>query len=260
MAIVLGGARVETPGLETVSWLDDPAVPKATDGNPRRERIRAVVLHTVKGIRGKLLPGSKPSTRAEAYAKYQANTSRDVSWDYTIDTDGTIVVSNDPIERYTWQAGSVNPFTLGIEMVQEANGDLYADQMAVAVRFLDLLTRELSKRGHPIQRAIPWKDGKPVEGVIARLRNEPKTVAGIYGHRNQTDQRGPGDPGNYIFEALAAAGYQQFDYDAGADLAAWRGVQAGYRLPVDGIPGIATRDALIAAGYPHGLLVRRPGD
>lgn len=260
MGIVLNGQRIETPGLETISWLDDPKVPRATDTQPRRQRIRAVVLHTVKGIRGNLLPGSKPSTRAEAYAKYQANTSRDVSWDYTIDTDGTIIVSNDPIERFTWQAGAVNPFTLGIEMVQESNGDIYVDQVATLVRFLDLLTRELADRGHPIQRQVPWKNGAPVVGVISRIRTEGTSVYGIYGHRNQTPDRGPGDPGDHVFRALIAAGYAGHDFDAGTDRDAWKAVQAGLGIAADGLPGNGTADALKRAGHAHGLLVRRPGD
>ena len=107
MSIVLDGKKIETPGLETISWLDDPKVPKTTDVSARTQWIRAIVLHTVHGKVGKLLPGVKSSTRAESYAKYQANTSRDVSWDYTIDTDGTIIVSNDPMKHFTWQATSV---------------------------------------------------------------------------------------------------------------------------------------------------------
>jgi hypothetical protein len=35
----------------------------------------------------------------------------------------------------------VNPYTVGIEFVQEDNGDLYEGQMDVVVRFLDVLTQ-----------------------------------------------------------------------------------------------------------------------
>ncbi len=265
MSIVLDGEKIATPGLETVSWLDDPKVPKTTDVNPRTQWLRAIVMHTVHGKVGKLLPGlSKPSTRAESYAKYQANTSRDVSWDYTIDTDGTIVVSNDPIKSFTWQATSVNPFTLGIELVQEDNGDLYEGQIAVAVQFLDLLTRELADRGHPIQRQVPMTmDGKPVKGVIKRIANSEtaKQVVGVYGHRNQTSNRGAGDPGDFIFDALLRAGYKGFNLDANDDVKFWKDIQTRLGLsPADGIPGRGTQQALIAAGYKHGLMVTRPGD
>lgn len=264
MSIVLSGRKVETPGLETVSWLDDPKVPRTTDTNPRTKWIRAIVMHTVSGKEGKLRPGmSPPSTRAESYARYQANTTRDVSWDYTIDTDGTIIVSNDPLVWYTWQATSVNPWTIGIEMVQEENGDLWEGQIDVAVRFLDLLTRELADRDHPIQRQVPMGPlGKPVRGVIHRIADpeSAKSVVGIYGHRNQTTNRGPGDPGDLIFEALLKAEYKGLNYDLQDDLTFWKGVQHMMGMAEDGVPGPGTATALKAHGYAHGLWVPRPGD
>lgn len=264
MSIILGGVKIETPGVETVSWLDDPKVPQATDGGTRAGWIRAIVLHTVKGKLGGLQPGIKPSTRAETYAKYQANTSRDVSWDYTIDTDGTVVASNDPIKRYTWHAGAVNGFTIGIEFVQEENGDLWIGQIEAGVKFLDILTRELADREHPIQRQVPIDgNGNPVRGVIHRIddASEAKKVVGIYGHRNQTHNRGVGDPGDHIFHALLNAGYKGFNLDAREDAVFWKSTQGMLGLPSpDGIPGRDTASALKAAGHPHGLWVNRPGD
>lgn len=265
MSLILNGDKIPTPGLDTVSWLDDPKVPQATDFNPRALWIRAIVLHTVHGKQGRLLPGfSRPSSRAESYAKYQANTSRDVSWDYTIDTDGTIVVSNDPIKRYTWHAGDVNPYTIGIEFVQEDNGDLYEGQMDVGVRFLDLLTRELAGRGHPVQRQVPMTvNGTPVQREIARIADneEAKQVVGIYAHRNQTKNKPVGDPGDAIFHALLRAGYKGFNLDAKDDITFWKDVQTRLGVsPADGIPGRGTHAALLRAGNKHGLWVERPGD
>jgi hypothetical protein len=256
--------KLDTPGLETISWLDDPKVPRTTDTNPRTLWIRAIVMHTVHGKVGRLLPGIKPSTRAETYAKYQANTSRNVSWDYTIDTDGTIVVSNDPIRRFTWHATDVNPYTVGIEMVQDDNGDLYEGQIAATVKFLDFLTRTLADYNHPIQRQVPMTTaGNPVKGIIARITDDAaaKSVVGIYGHRNQTSNRGPGDPGDYIFEALLKANYKGFNLDLKEDVLFWKDIQTHLGVvPVDGVPGRTTQKALLAKAYPHGLWVQRPGD
>lgn len=264
MSIVLSGRKVETHGLETVSWLDDPKVPRTTDTNPRTKWVRAIVMHTVHGKVGGVRPGNAPpSTRAESYAKYQANTTRDVSWDYTIDTDGTIIVSNDPLVWYTWQATAVNPWTIGIEMVQESNGDVWEGQIATAVKFLDFITRVLADMGHPIQRQVPMNSvGKPVRGVIPRIENaeSAKSVVGVYGHRNQTSNRGPGDPGDPIFEALLRAGYKGMNLDAQDDITFWKGVQHMLGLTEDGVPGPGTANALKARGYPHGLWVNRPGD
>lgn len=264
MSIVLNSQKIETPGLETVSWLDDPKVPKATDTNARTMWIRAIVLHTVHGKVGNIRPGNAPpSTRAESYAKYQANSSGDVSWDYTIDTDGTIIVSNDPVKFYTWHASAVNPWTIGIELVQESNGDLWEGQIAKTVTFLDFITRELADREQPIQRQVPMGPlGKPVRGVIPRIANasSAKSVVGIIGHRNQTRNRGPGDPGDHIFEALLKAGYKGMNLDAQDDITFWKGVQHMLGTTEDGVPGPGTARALKARGHKHGLWVSRPGD
>lgn len=264
MSIVLNGQLVPIFGVETLSWLDDPHVPMTTDGNPRREWIRGIVLHTVHGKLGSLLPGVKVSSRAEAFAVYQANTSRDVSWDYTIDTDGTVIASNDPLKRACWHATSVNAFTIGIELVQENNGDIYQGQVDATVKFLDALTRELADRGHPIQRQVPIDaHGKPVRGVIPRIVDpqDSRSVVGIYGHRNQTSNRGPGDPGDFVFQALLDAGYKGFNYDHGEDLIFWKAEQTrlGFSA-VDGVPGCGTQEKLLAEGHKHGLLIARPND
>lgn len=216
MSIIVDGQRIETPGLETVCWLDDPKVPRATDGRSRHAiGARAITLHTVHGKRGPLAPGVKASTRAQAYAVYQAHTSREVSWHFTVDTDGTIVQSADPALWVCWHAGSVNAWTVGIELVQETDGTLYEGQMAALVALCDLLCARLN-----IPRRVPvGLDGRPVAGVIARLTGTSGPWPGIFGHRNQTTNRGPGDPGDHPFAALLAAGYEGVPVDAHGHLA-----------------------------------------
>jgi hypothetical protein len=158
----------------------------------------------------------------------------------------------------------VNPFTLGIEMVQDDDGALYEGQMDAAVKFLDFLTRAMSEKGHPIQRQVPvTADGKPVRGTIPRILNsdDAKKVVGIYGHRNQTIDRGPGDPGDYIFDYLLRAGYKGFNLTAGEDLLFWKDIQTklGFTgVDCDGVPGRKTAAALALQN--HGLWVYRPGD
>lgn len=264
MSIVLNGEKIETPGLETVSYMDGLGIRKATDLSRRSLDIQAIVLHTTKGMRGKVLPGSIPSQRAEALASYQTKTDRDVSWDYTIDLDGTIVVSNDPLTHYTWHAGDVNPFTLGIEFVQTAEGDQTEYQISQGVKFLNFLTRELAKRGTFIQRQIPiGSDGSPRRGVISRIEDNDKarTVYGLYGHDNQTSNKGVGDPGSHIFNALLANGYKGFNLDAQEDIVFWSSVQQRLGgLKVDGKPGPNTCKALQRNGHPLGLWVSVNGD
>ena len=204
MTLVIDGQRIETPGLETISWLDDHRVPRVTDGRRRvPQATSAIVLHTVHGKLGGLSEkASVPSNRAERYARYQATTSRDVSWHLTVDTDGTVVQSADVASWTCWHATSVNGWTIGIEMVQEADGTLYRPQLAAVVALCDVLCAHLH-----IDRRVPARNGVPIVGVVPRLTGHDGPWSGVFGHRHQTHNRGPGDPGDYPFLALLAAGY-----------------------------------------------------
>lgn len=204
MSLIIDGQRVETPGLETISWLDDPKVPRVTDGRRRvPQSARAIVLHTVHGKLGPLADkASVPSVRAERYARYQASTKREVSWHLTIDTDGTIVQSADVAAWTCWHATAVNGWTVGVELVQEADGTLYRPQLAAVVALCDLLCARLG-----IERRVPARAGVPIVGVVPRLTGHDGPWSGVMGHRHQTRNRGPGDPGDYVFQALLAAGY-----------------------------------------------------
>ena len=204
MTLIIDGQRVETPGLETISWLDDPAVPRVRDGRRRvPQSARAIVLHTVHGKLGPLsdVP-SVPSVRAERYARYQAGSAREVSWHLTVDTDGSVVQSADVAAWTCWHATAVNSWTIGIELVQESDGTVYRPQLAAVVELCDLLCARLA-----IERRVPARGGVPIVGVVPRLTGADGPWSGVFGHRNQTRQRGPGDPGSFVFLALLAAGY-----------------------------------------------------
>jgi hypothetical protein len=204
VSLIIDGQRVETPGIESISWLDDPAVPRVRDGRRRvPQSARAIVLHTVHGKLGPLSDApSAPSTRAERYARYQAGSAREVSWHLTVDTDGTVVQSADIAAWTCWHATAVNGWTIGIELVQEVDGTVYRPQLAAVVAVCDLLCARLA-----IERRVPARAGVPIVGVVPRLTGTDGVWSGVFGHRNQTRQRGPGDPGSFVFLALLAAGY-----------------------------------------------------
>ena len=236
------GRRHDIPGVETLNWADNPGVPRTTKVNTRKHWLRSIGVHTVHGIRGKLLPGTKPSNRAETYAHYQASTERQVSWDFTLDTDKTLIQSNDPEESYTWHATAANPYSMGIELVQERNGDLYQGEMDAFADFADFSTALLF-----IPRFVPGKNGQIVSGVIQRMATNPASYAGIWGHRNQTTNRGFGDPNDFPFLALKARKYRLVDIEAGEDREIVRGLQKELRIAEDGTYGPGTRIAAKAA-------------
>lgn len=253
MSIVLGGRKVDTPGVTTISWLDDPRVPRTPHTNPRAYRIRAVVLHTTSGRPSGLAPGGKTPRDPFAWARDAADNARVVSWDATVNTDGTVTWQNDPLTGITWHATQVNPYTLGIEIAQGPNGEVYQAQMDATVRLLDVLTAELG-----IQRQIPWYQGAPDRRVLTRLRPEGGAgadVVGVYGHRNVTSEKS--DPGDQIFNALAAAGYEKFDLEAQQDKQEWAARQASLGITPDGVPLGQTVQALVNAGKAAGIWVSR---
>lgn len=214
--LVIYGKRVPVPGVEVVTWLDDPKrAPRVTDGRRRTVRPLAVVLHTSRGVRGAVRPGSLPSTRAETLALYQARTEREVSWCATVDTDGTTLQQCDAGSWTAWHAGAVNEWTIGIELVQQpTTGDLWQVQVDAAVAVVRTLCEALQ-----IPKRVPvGVDGKPVLAGLQALRSKAaggrgERWAGVFGHVHcapptGAGARGPGDPGPAIFDALLAAGFE----------------------------------------------------
>ena len=214
--LVIGGARVPVPGVELVTWLDDPKrAPRVTDGHSRAHPPTAIVLHTTRGTLGGLREGSRASTQAENLALYQSRTTRDVSWHLTIDTDGTVLQQADLRDWVCWQAGHVNDFSIGIELVQHSDSyDLWTAQLVALVAVVEAACAALS-----IPRRVPvLVDGAPRLTAVVPWRSAPaggKSVRwpGVIGHVHVASPtgpgaRGPGDPGPHPFRALLAAGFE----------------------------------------------------
>jgi len=209
--IVAGGLTpVEAP--EVITYLSDPHVaPRVTDGKQRtREKVTGIVLHTSRGVRGHVRPGAFPSKRAELLALYQSRTTRDVSWHLTIDTDGTVIQQADAALWMCWHAGHANGWSVGIECVQQPDtGDLWSVQVDACVAVVEALCGALG-----IARRTPvGRDGKPWAGLIHEQQEASegglgRPFAGVLGHRALTRNRGPGDPGDVIFDALLARGFE----------------------------------------------------
>lgn len=266
--------------VETYNWRTHPKqCPQTTDGNPRSKFVRAIMVHTVHGTAGNTpvhmdIPADDPDPSDEdlKYARYQANTTREVSWHFTVDIDGSIAQSADPARLTCWHGNQTNPFTIGIEMVQKGKA-LTDVQLKSFVALIDLLTRAPAPN-MAIQRQIAYANGQHQRGILSRTLTEngsSASMVGIYGHRNVgyrskddgkiKSYRGAGDPGDAPFEALRLAGYEVFDYEAKTDQQAWRERQKQLGLPADGLPGPEVRKAIRAQrNSPAGLWVTRPGD
>ena len=259
MSITVNNTKYEIPGVFTADWDSEfHWVKYITDKSPRTKQIKNIVAHTHEGIKSTLIPGTGPNSKIdEALARYQVNTERQVSWDYTIDLNGEVIVQNDPLIHYSWQAGAFNPSSVGFELVQETKEGkrfLYEEQIAKTVLLIDFLTAALG-----IQRQIPWSKGKPVLSQIKRIIDSNNFI-GIVGHVNLTKDRGPGDPGEHIFNALKDAGYECFDIDKQEDLICWKTRQRELGVNPDGIPLKDTVQALKAKGIKNGMWIQRPID
>jgi hypothetical protein len=210
MSLVVNGQGLDVPGVKVTSWLDEPKrVPQAKDGRVRATVPTGVVLHTSRGVPGVIRSGARASGVAEALARYQADSARDVSWHLTVDTDGEVLQSCDVSAWMAWHACSANGWTIGIELAQHPDsGDLWSVQVDALVATLDVLCRALR-----IPRCLPVDGaGKPVATPVKAWQEKSEggrgeRFVGVVGHRNLTRNRGPGDPGDAVMAALLGRGY-----------------------------------------------------
>jgi hypothetical protein len=264
MAVIVAGAPEEIPGLHTVSWLDHPQLRlrQGEDYRPRNPStwIRQVILHTTKGLPGKAGDPAQtirmglgaPVNAGERCALYWSQDGRHAGAHLVVDHDGTIACCADLHADAAYHAGSVNERSIGVEVYQGAHAELYLGQLQAVVTLCDWLTRRWE-----IQRQIPTHyEGRP----IGRLEEGGDDCVGVFGHRDVTATRGPGDPGDMVFYLLHQAGYERLDFSRGEDLGTWKSRQLGMGIASpDGIPGPVTV-ARLRAGRPAGLWVVRPGD
>ena len=136
-------------------------------------------------------------------------------------------------------------------MYQEANNGVHEAVYDAAVKLVPALCRIFG-----IQFQIPKLPYS--NHPLHRMRDDGAQCVGVFGHRDNTEDRGHGDPGDEIFARLVAIGAERFDHNAGEDLTVWKARQAdlnarGATLTVDGVPGPGTVAALKAAGRPDGI-------
>lgn len=166
--------------------------------------------------------------------------------------DGIVACLCDLVLTETFHATVSNAWSVGHETCELVGGGVYrvalnstvktclAGCAATGIQWQ--MPKLGSYTGHPIPRMI---DGGP-------------DMVGIFGHRDNTEERGRWDPGDAVFQMLSYY-VEQFDYAAGEDKDVWGArqrvlnKQLGSRLTEDGVAGPATTSALRAAGYRQGI-------
>lgn len=210
--LVIDGKRVAVPGVEVVTWLDDPRrAPRVTKVYARQAAdVSAVVLHTSKGRRPVIVP-EHVSSHAWALARYQASTKRAVSWHFTIAHDGTVIQQADAATAATWHAGHANRWSVGIELAQDDTLVLSRAQVDSAIALVRVLCREFCVPFRVPCSVLAGGAGSLVQGPVRawqprREGGDSRVVHGVVGHRSLTRDRGAGDPGDPLLLALLDAG------------------------------------------------------
>lgn len=261
--VVVNGQLEQIPGLVVDNYLGSPwARLPPEDVRPRHTRwIQQVVLHTTKGIPGGkdqrrqvILDGLGPSKQAaQRCIRAWTENPEPAGAHLVVDFDGRVTAMCDLLTEAAQHGRHTNQTSIGIEIYQGSDAEMYLGQLEVVVALVDWLTLRFG-----IQRQIPVG---PFVGPSHRLINGVDDVVGILGHRDFDHRRGKGDPGSKIFYMLGAAGYEPVNFDLNEDRDTWRRRQRDIspQLKADGIPGPATVAALRAAASVAGLDGRRPG-
>jgi hypothetical protein len=176
-----------------------------------------------------------------------------------VDFDGTIYCAADVVRTAAYHAQLINARSVGIEMCTTPEGGLYQATIDATARLVALLTWSgLDGAGVlsiPAQMPRGPYRGSPLRRLeIAGRQTDGRDLVGVIGHRDQTAQRGRGDPGDTIWTALAGLGFEGVDYDGSEDLELGRARQAvlvarGERIGVDGLVGPASLAAARRQGF-----------
>jgi len=219
--------------------------------------IRQVMLHTTKGLWPQsVLPGAGDPGRAQSVADFWRSDPTHSSAPLVVDLDGSVACLADLKRTAPYHAEASNDWSIGIEMYQQADGSLFqatieaAALLALALCHLAGIPESIPAgpyRNHPIARMETGTGA-------TRRQTGGADLCGIFGHRDNTERRGRGDPGDAIFEELAALGCERIDFEANEDLLVGKArqtalVRHGERLAVDGVCGPASIAAMKRQGF-----------
>lgn len=197
MAIIVDGATVDLDGVSSLSWHDDPVLRLHFPlmGVARRQlEVQAVVLHTTRGDRSDIvLDGEAPPEACTARATVRAwqRGDRHAGAHLVVDADGVVLCLGDLAREVAYHTVGLNGTSVGVEVVQQPSGAIYRRQVEVVVSLVQLLTEHLH-----IPRRVAW----PYRGA----RSGMELVRGVFGHRDASNNRGAGDPGDFIMGTIAA--------------------------------------------------------
>jgi hypothetical protein len=267
--LLIDGAIVPVAGLTVI--------PPASHGGPIwsalhpedfRARtttwIRQIIVHTTGGHWPQpVLPGSGPGGHAQQIAEMWQGADRGggdrvhSAAQLIVDTDGTVVCLCDLATTVAYHAEGSNAWSVGIEMCTRPDGSIYGATLTATAKLVDALCYPT----FPIPRQMPRGPYRnaPLRRMelgtgAARHNSGGPNCVGVFGHRDNTSERGRGDPGDTIWTELSALGFEGLDYNGAEDLHVGELRQSalnarGESLTIDGIVGPASLAASARQGF-----------
>ncbi len=273
--LMIGGIIVPVAGLNIIppfgSGGPEWCQLHSGDYTPRKTTwVRQVIVHTTGGNWPQpIRPGGGNPGHAKQIADMWRGADRGggekvhSAAQIIVDFDGSIACLCDLARIAAYHAEGSNGWSIGIEMSTMPDGSIYSATLDATVMLLEALTLS-GKPGSglfPIPSQIPKQPYKNqpllrIETGTGATRHNlggPDCV-GVFGHRDNTSNRGFGDPGDEIFKRLIAVGFEAVDFDLKQDIALGRQRQAalnagGESLTVDGIVGPASISAMRRHGF-----------
>jgi hypothetical protein len=260
--LLVAGALVPVAGLDII--------PPASHGGPAWARldpgdyamrqtpwIRQIILHTTGGLWPQaVLPGRAPGGHAREIAEMWSGADRGggervhSAAQLLVDFDGTVVCLCDLAAIAAYHAEASNHWSIGIEMCTWPKGEISEATLKATARLVDALCwplfpipRQMPRgpyRNEPIARMELPHDALSGQGRRHQLGGP--NLCGVFGHRDNTSERGAGDPGDAIFKELDLLGFERVDFHTFEDITIGKERQAqlnarGVRLTVDGVVG-----------------------
>lgn len=259
--LLIAGRMVPVPGVTVIPPAPiGPSWASLDPGDYRMRRtswVRQVMLHTTKGTWPQpILPGAGPGNSARVVADFWRGDSAHSAAQLVVDTDGTIVCLCDLAYVAAYHAEASNDYSVGIEMYQVAGGGVYQATIDATVWLVETLCDAI---GIPFQLHAGLYHGDPLRRMEITVGGQRQQLGGpdcvgVLGHRNNTSNRGRGDPGDAICAALIAAGAEPLDYATGQDLDVGRARQRHLRglgepIVADGLVGPASMAAARRRGF-----------
>lgn len=220
--------------------------------------VRQIIVHTTKGQWPQSVrPGAGLPGKAQVVADFWRGDPAHSAAHLVVDLNGVAACLCDLAETEAYHAEGSNAWSIGIEMYQLEDGALYDATLEATATLVKFLCERFGipfqmprgpYRNRPLSR---METVQPSTGKRTQLGG-PDCV-GVFGHRDNTSNRGAGDPGDEIWRRLAARGAEGMDFEGKEDILLGKERQLalnarGARLTVDGVCGPASWAAMRALG------------